>query len=131
VLWNHIYSLIELQGLDPYFGCLHQGSERHAALVSDLIEEFRAPIVDSLVLYLINRKIVSAETDFEYRNGGCYLNNSGRVKYLKAFVLRMEEKVSSNSGDSQPRWDLINQQIKVFKRFVYDSANQYQPYLNR
>ncbi|EAW36240.1 CRISPR-associated endonuclease Cas1 [Lyngbya sp. PCC 8106] len=131
VLWNHIYSLIELQGLDPYFGCLHQASERHAALASDLIEEFRAPIVDSLVLYLINRKIVNAEADFEYRNGGCYLNNSGRVKYLKAFVLRMEEKVSSNSGDSQPRWDLINQQVKVFKRFVYDSANQYQPYLNR
>ncbi|WP_413168330.1 hypothetical protein ACL6C3_14580 [Capilliphycus salinus ALCB114379] len=28
-----------------------------------------------MVLYLINRKIVNAETDFEYRNGGCYLNN--------------------------------------------------------
>ncbi|ERT04294.1 CRISPR-associated endonuclease Cas1 [Lyngbya aestuarii BL J] len=40
VLWNHIYSLIELQGLDPYFGCLHQASERHAALASDLIENF-------------------------------------------------------------------------------------------
>ena len=102
-----------------------------AALASDLIEEFRAPIVDSIVLYLINRKIVNAEADFEYRNGGCYLNHSGRVKYLKAFVLRMEEKVSTNSADSQPRWDLINQQVKAFKRFVYNSANEYQPYLNR
>ncbi|WP_413167927.1 CRISPR-associated endonuclease Cas1 [Capilliphycus salinus ALCB114379] len=39
MLWNHIYSLIELQGLDPYGGCLHQASERHPALASDLIEE--------------------------------------------------------------------------------------------
>ena len=44
-------AVVELQGLDPYSGCLHQTSDRHAALVSDLIEEFRTPIVDSLVLY--------------------------------------------------------------------------------
>jgi CRISPR-associated protein Cas1 len=28
VLWNHLLSLIELQGLDPYFGCLHQGTRK-------------------------------------------------------------------------------------------------------
>ena len=38
VLWNHLLTLVELQGLDPYEGCLHQGSYRHAALASDLIE---------------------------------------------------------------------------------------------
>ena len=43
VLWNHLHSLIEIAGLDPYEGVLHTGSDRHAALVSDLLEEFRAP----------------------------------------------------------------------------------------
>ncbi|MEB3283280.1 MAG: CRISPR-associated endonuclease Cas1 [Lyngbya sp.] len=131
VLWNHIYSLIELQGLDPYFGCLHQASERHPALASDLIEEFRAPIVDSLVLWLINCKVINAEIDFEYRNGGCYLNNSGRTKYLKAFVQRMEEKLKTSTGNKQPRWDTVNQQIKLFKKFVYSPVDGYQPYLIR
>jgi len=46
VLWNHLLALIELQGLDPIM-CLHQGTERHAVSF-DLVEEFRAPIVDSL-----------------------------------------------------------------------------------
>ncbi|MEN9202576.1 CRISPR-associated endonuclease Cas1 [uncultured Thermosynechococcus sp.] len=50
VLWNHLLALIELQDLDPYQGCFHMGSYKHAALVSDLLEEFRAPTVDSLVL---------------------------------------------------------------------------------
>jgi len=131
VLWNHIYSLIELQGLDPYFGCLHQGSERHAALASDLIEEFRAPIVDSIVLWLINCKVVNAEADFEYRNGGCYLNHSGRVKYLKAFIQRMEEKLKASTDNKQPRWDTVNQQVKLFKKFVYSPVDSYQPYLIR
>lgn len=126
VVWNHLLSLLELQGLDPYVGCLHQGSERHAALASDLLEEFRSPIVDSLVLYLINRQLISAVNDFEYRDGGCFLNDAGRKKFLRAFVQRMEEKVAG-----QPRWNLLMQQVREFKRFVYQPVNVYQPYLIR
>jgi CRISPR-associated protein Cas1 len=128
VLWNHLLSLIELQGLDPYFGCLHQGTERHAALASDLIEEFRAPIVDSLVMYLINRNMIDANTDFTYHNSGCFLNDSGRIKYLKAFLQRMEEKLNTIAGENQPRWDTLNQQVKAFKQFVYNPIKGYQPY---
>jgi CRISP-associated protein Cas1 len=74
VLWNHLLSLIELQGLDPYSACLHQGSERHPALASDLIEVFRAPIIDSLVLYLVNRQMINGVDDFNFpATGGCYL----------------------------------------------------------
>ncbi len=131
ILWNHLLALIELQQLDPYQACLHQGNERHAALTSDLIEEFRAPIVDSLVLYLINRRMVNADEDFVYHNGGCYLNDSGRKKYLQAFLQRMEERVKSNSGERQPRWDLLMQQVKLFKQFIYQPASLYRSYLIR
>jgi CRISP-associated protein Cas1 len=131
VLWNHLLALIEIQGLDPHQACLHQGSERHAALASDLIEEFRAPIVDSLILWLVNSKAIDAEEDFEYNNGGCYLNNSGRKKYLGAFLRRMEEAIENKDGDRQPRWDLLTQQVKSFKQFVYDPSCLYQPFLIR
>jgi CRISP-associated protein Cas1 len=129
VIWNHLLTLIELQGLDPYSGCLHQTSDRHAALVSDLIEEFRAPIVDSLVLYLTNRHMIETVTDFEYRDGGCFLNESGRKKYLKAFLQRMAESIPT--ADHQPRWDLLNRQVKQFKQFVYQPTYSYEPYLTR
>jgi CRISPR-associated protein Cas1 len=128
ILWNHLLTLIELQGLDPYHACLHQGTERHAALASDLIEEFRAPLVDSLVLWLINTKVVDAAIDFEHRDGGCYLNNSGRPKYLNFFVQRLEEEVQAESGEKQPRWDLLTQQVKAFKQFLYQPQQLYKPY---
>lgn len=131
VLWNHLLALIELQGLDPYYACLHQGTQRHAALASDLIEEFRAPLVDSLVLYLVNKKIVDAQKDFVYRDGGCYLNDSGRNKYLNAFSNRMEQELQTDSGEKQPRWDLLMQQVKAYKQFVYDPSSKYKPYLIR
>lgn len=128
VLWNHLLSLIELQGLDPYSACLHQGTERHAALASDLIEEFRAPIIDTLVFYLVNNGMMKADQDFVFRNSGCFLNDSGRQKFLTAFLRRMEEGFTNNSGDSQPKWDLLNQQVKAFKQFVYNPLELYQPY---
>lgn len=128
VLWNHLLAMIEIQGLDPYYACLHQGTERHAALASDLIEEFRAPLVDSLVLWLVNRRIMNTESDFVFHDGGCYLNDSGRSKYLKAFLQRMEEEIQTDFGEKQPKWDLLTQQIKEYKKIVYNPAQLYQPY---
>ncbi len=128
ILWNHLLTIIELQGLDPYYACLHQGTERHAALASDLIEEFRSPIIDSLVLWLINTKVMHIQTDFEYHSGGCYLNNYGRPKYIKYFLQRLEEEVQNTKGEKQPRWDLMTQQIKLFKEFIYQPSQLYKPY---
>lgn len=131
VLWNHLLALIELQDLDPYYACLHQNSERHAALASDLIEEFRAGIVDYLVLYLVNKNIINGEEDFSFRDGGCYLNNSSRKKYLQAFITRMEEIITNDHGNKEPRWDLLMQQVRKIKQFFYSPINSYQPYLLR
>jgi len=128
VLWNHLLALIELQGLDPYSACLHQGSQKHAALASDLIEEFRTPIIDSLVLYMINRQFISAKDDFTFKNGGCYLNYSGRKKFLGNFLQRMEELINTGKEQKQPRWDLLMRQVKRYKDFVYHPINGYQPY---
>ncbi|NDJ17974.1 CRISPR-associated endonuclease Cas1 [Myxacorys almedinensis] len=131
ILWNHILSLIELQGLDPYEGCLHVGSERHAALASDLVEEFRAPIVDSLVLYLVNRGVMRVDEDFDWAdNGGCYLNDAGRKTFLRSFIQRMEERLGEGD-EEQPRWDLLNRQVKLYRDFVRDPRVGYKPYLIR
>jgi CRISPR-associated protein Cas1 len=128
VVWNHLLSLIELQGLDPYMACLHEGNHQHPALASDLVEEFRAPMVDSLVLYLVNRRIMKADGDFAFRDGGCFLNDAGRRKFLQAFVQRMEEPLTTAEGDRQPRWHLLANQVKAYKLFVYDPSCPYQPY---
>jgi CRISP-associated protein Cas1 len=127
VLWNHLLSIIELQRLDPYYGCLHQPSDRHPALASDLIEEFRAPIVDSLVLMMINQHAIDL-SDFIFRDGGCYLNISGSKKYIKAFLTRMETEIDRDDGNKQPKWDAIVQQIKTYKGFIYSPIEIYQPY---
>jgi len=127
VLWNHVMTVVELQDLDPYEGCLHASGDRHAALVSDLLEPFRASVVDSLVLWLVNKGMMNAEKDFVYADGGCFLNEEGRKKYLQAFVQRMEGKIQTDGGE-QPRWDLLTQEVRKFKQCVYDSSCVFEPY---
>lgn len=54
-------SALESVGLDPYVGCLHVDRPGRPSLALDLMEEFRAPYADRLVLGLINLKQVSVD----------------------------------------------------------------------
>jgi CRISPR-associated endonuclease Cas1/group II intron reverse transcriptase/maturase len=93
LLFQNIYSLVEAHGLHPYCGHLHALRDGHPALISDLIEEFRAPVVDSLVVYLINSHIIKPE-HFEKNQEAqkpCLLTSEGR----KTFVAQFETKMLS------------------------------------
>jgi group II intron reverse transcriptase/maturase/CRISPR-associated endonuclease Cas1 len=55
ILYGEVWRAVTRAGLDPYFGLMH-GSERdQGSLVFDLIEEFRAPFGDRLVLGAVGR----------------------------------------------------------------------------
>lgn len=84
LLSQNVHSFVNLAGLHPHFGNLHVPRDNHPALVSDLMEEFRAQIVDSLVAYLVNSRILTPD-DFtlpDERNG-VYLQPHALKKYLK------------------------------------------------
>ncbi len=127
ILWNHLLGQIELQGLDSYLGILHAANDRHPALVSDLLEEFRAPIIDSLVIWLVNSRVIKSSHDFEFRDGGCFLNETGRRKFLHHFIQRMNEEIQIN-GIALPRWALLDKQVDAFKKFLYHPEVAYIPY---
>ena len=54
MLYGEVWRALVKAGLDPYFGIMH-GSERdQGSMVFDLIEEFRAPFADRLVVALVS-----------------------------------------------------------------------------
>ncbi|WP_448597852.1 CRISPR-associated endonuclease Cas1 [Thermoleptolyngbya sp.] len=65
LLFNNVLSLILAEGLNPYLGNLHRSDRKQPHLAFDLMEEWRSPIVDSLVMVLINKKILRP-TDFTF-----------------------------------------------------------------
>lgn len=85
MLFNEIMAGAINAGLHPFVGCMHALKGGHPALISDLIEEWRAPVIDSLVLTLVKRNMIYPEEDFQYADEGCYLNSEGRKIFLGAY----------------------------------------------
>ena len=54
IILNELYGKIEGKGLNPYFGVMHSDREKHPTLASDLMEEWRAVLIDSVALSMLN-----------------------------------------------------------------------------
>ncbi|NJN04872.1 MAG: CRISPR-associated endonuclease Cas1 [Leptolyngbyaceae cyanobacterium RM1_1_2] len=118
LLFNNVFSLLLAEGLNPYLGNLHGAERQKAYLAFDLMEEFRSPIVDALVMRLINQKIIRP-TDFGWpqKNQGVYLTDSARRIFLKKFEQRITEKIAHpDVKESVTYRRVIQLQIQRYKR---------------
>jgi len=89
---NEIRALVEGCGLEPHLGFLHQLDYGRPSLALDLLEPFRASLVDRLTLRLINERILTA-SDFATRLSGSEPPDStpGGVVLLPASLHRYLE----------------------------------------
>lgn len=70
MLQGRIWSAVEQAALHPFIGLLHTGKRKAPALVLDLMEEFRQPVVDRAILSLAGRRAnlsVNARGDLTIR----------------------------------------------------------------
>ncbi|WP_176838597.1 CRISPR-associated endonuclease Cas1 [Fusobacterium hominis] len=94
ILLNEIYAKLEGKGLNPYFGFMHKDKEKHPTLASDLLEEWRSVLIDSLVVAMINGNEIKKE-DFYMTNeeNGVYLKKEGFKKY----ITKLENKMRNDN----------------------------------
>jgi CRISPR-associated protein Cas1 len=134
LLFYNVYALIRARGLHPYVGHLHTMRDRHPSLASDLMEELRAPVVDSLVLYILHSKLLG-QSDF-YRSkdasGPCLLTDSGRKVFLKQFEVKMGTKITHPStGYVADYRRCIDLQVYQMAQYIRGEIVAYQPMLVR
>lgn len=73
ILFRNVFGVINAVGLNPYFAFLHAVKQGHAALASDLVEEWRAWIVDRVVISLVNEGEVLVSDFYENEAGAVYM----------------------------------------------------------
>ncbi|MEW6406691.1 MAG: CRISPR-associated endonuclease Cas1, partial [Chloroflexota bacterium] len=131
LLFQNIYSMIVAAGLHPGIGYLHDGEDRFPALVSDLMEEFRAPVVDTLVLGAINRKqFTPADFSVDSSEGGCLFSPAARKRFLDIMEKRMRSTVSHPDSQTPVSWRRCMEfQTARAKRFILGNENEYKPLL--
>ncbi len=86
-----IYAELEQRCIDPYIGFVHQIKYSHPALVSDLLEEWRAVLVDSTMMSLVQgAEIKITEFEKEEESGAVHISEAG----LKLIIKKMEQKMN-------------------------------------
>lgn len=129
LLSQNIHSMLEVSGLHTHFGNLHTPRENHPALVSDLIEEFRALVVDSLVAYLINSNIFKPE-DFTPpdERGGVYLHPDGLKRFLKHWEGRLLTNIAHpHTGYKVNHWRIFELQVWEYIACLTGDREVYRP----
>jgi CRISPR-associated protein Cas1 len=95
MLTEAVYSATVLAGLDPYCGFYHAERWGRPALVLDLMEEFRPLVADSVVLTLVNKRMLSPK---DFRPGPTerpvILDLEGYQTVLRAFGERLRTGVT-------------------------------------
>ena len=84
-MYNEVLGAINSVGLDSYFGNLHEPDTSKRALLFDMVEEYRAVVIDDFILKLINRGEI-VEDDFEEEEEGMFrLKKSGMHKFIEKY----------------------------------------------
>jgi CRISPR-associated protein Cas1 len=93
MIFNEISSLLDGLGFDPYLGYFHSIDYGRASLAADIMEEFRAPIADRLILNLVNNRVFKPE-DFYVnpKNGGVNFKQDALKRYFREYEIMLNNE---------------------------------------
>lgn len=127
ILYNEVERACLYIGLDPYLGLYHSERYGKPALVLDLIEEFRVPIVDSAIIPLFLEKKLG-KGDFEKVGTQEYrLSPEGKAKVVEAVFQRLNQTVTWKRKKRTIK-DVIQDQSQHLARYFLGSESMYQPF---
>jgi len=132
LLMRDALSAIRIAGLDPYIGFLHQVRYSTPSLALDLAEEFRPVLVDSLVLQVLNSRILTA-ADFERRGEpeGVYMSRTALSRFIEQYERRLLTKLrrAGASSEEVTYRRVIELQARLLAAVVQKKRAGYQPWL--
>jgi len=132
IVGNDVSAALQGVGLDPQVGFLHKERPGRDSLAQDILEEFRAYIVDRLVLTLINRQQVKT-SDFIYEaSGAVKLKDTARKAVLQEFQAKKQQTIiHPYLKEEVPLGLLPHVQALLLARHLRGDLEHYPPFLAR
>lgn len=130
MLTSMCVSALEAVGLDPYAGFFHTERPGRCSLALDLLEEFRAPLADRMVLTAINKKIVSAKDFTRKEAGGILLSDEGRKTFITMLQQKKREVITHPFLQEKVEIGLLPYiQAMLLAKYVRGDLDSYPPFL--
>lgn len=125
ILLGEVIRAVVSCGLDPHAGFLHSSARNKPALALDLMEEFRAPVADSVVVSAINNGELT-ERDFSDALGSCRLTDRGRKALLAAYERRVQIRFTHPTFGYQLTWRrAIEVQARIVLGYLDGTQDRY------
>lgn len=123
VLYSRVEQALLLAGLDPFAGFVHTDRPGKPSLVFDLVEEFRQPVVDRVVIALLNLKTELTQDD----DGR--LTAETRKLLARKLLDRLNEGRERYAKKQQTLQYILYSQARHIATFVRgDLGKEYQPF---
>jgi CRISP-associated protein Cas1 len=129
LLTNDVASALEVVGLDPYVGFLHQDRPGRPSLALDLMEELRPVFADRLALSLVNRKQVTGKGFTQKESGSILMDDDTRKTVLTTWQERKKEEILHPYLKERIPFGLIpHVQAMLLARFLRGDLDAYPPF---
>jgi CRISPR-associated protein Cas1 len=134
LLVYNMQSAVSTVGFDPFLGFLHSAEPSRPSLVLDLMEEFRPIIVDSLVLWLVNTRVMSEE-DFqrpEEEGKMVAITQDGIKKFIHHYEQKVQSKIYHPRAGGQTSYrHCLELQARELAQIILNRTPFYKPFLVR
>ena len=121
LLYRDLNALIRRHGLHPGFGVLHGHRPAQPALASDLIEAFRAPLVEGLAVYLFNNRILDRDHFSQNEDGSVRINAVGGEQVIREYEAWLDRPIQVPQTDQDVLWrGMMEEQIVAYRQAVLD-----------
>ena len=126
LLTKEVVNALEAESFETSLGFLHGIRYGRKSLALDMVEEFRQPIADRLVLKVFNKRMLT-EYDFDVPEEGVVnLTEEGFKRFCTAYE-RWMNGLDTNSGDKGFRNRIREQGAKLKKTIMEGTA--YEPFI--
>ncbi|HKV56860.1 MAG TPA: type I-D CRISPR-associated endonuclease Cas1d [Ktedonobacteraceae bacterium] len=128
LLTNKVASAVQLVGFDHFVGYLHSSFYGRPALALDLMEEFRPLIVDSVVITILNNRMLTPG-DFVVELGAYRLKQEKHKILFTKFEERLNEEVRHPIfGYTTTYRRCIELQVRLLAKWLTGEINEYPPF---
>ncbi|AIM25966.1 type I-C CRISPR-associated endonuclease Cas1c [Melissococcus plutonius] len=123
-------SALEMVGLDPYVGFMHQDRPGRTSLAQDLMEELRGIFADRFILTLINKKMMTKKDFIKKENGTVLLTDEARKRFFLAWQKKKNETIQHPFLGEKITWGIVPYaQALLLSRFLRGDLDGYPPFL--
>ncbi len=127
LLTNKVASAVQLVGFDHFVGYLHSSFYGRPSLALDLVEEFRPVIVDSVVLNMLNHRMLTPN-DFVVELGAYRLKDAKRKVFFTKLEERLNEEVQHPVfGYKTSYLRCIELQARLLGKYLTGEIDSYPP----